>query len=202
MGEKRENKKSLLGYNRVYFLYADRDCCLGFSISDVTFSELTSVWGVSAVAILDCSLNVYACGWQEALTVPAYIVAANCNNSQANPKHNYARVPAESTRCEAKMGQICTVQTNWLWCCASVTPIYIASTSLSAISYTLWRNTKWGLLQSGICRAVHKVTDLEKNPVQISKDEADEQQAHSMIPKIERYTDTLKQALTSQRQKV
>ena len=63
------------------------------------------------------------------------------------------------------------------------------------------RNTKWGLLQSGICRAVHRVTDLEKIPVQISKDEADEQQAHSMIP-VERYTDTLKQALTRQIQKV
>ena len=61
---------------------------------------------------------------------------------------------------------------------------------------------KWGLLQSGICRAVHRVTDLDKIPVRISKDEADEQQAHSMIPRTERYTDTLKQALTRQRQKV
>ena len=62
---------------------------------------------------------------------------------------------------------------------------------------------KWGLLQSEVCRAVHRVTDLEKkNPVRISKDEADEQQAHSIIPKIERYSDTLKQALTKQRQKV
>ena len=59
-----------------------------------------------------------------------------------------------------------------------------------------------GLLQSGICTAAHRVTDLEKNPVRISKDEADELQAHSMIPKFERYTDTLKQALTRQRQKV
>ena len=41
---------------------------------------------------------------------------------------------------------------------------------------------------------------MEKIPVQIFKDEADEQQAHSMIPKIDRYTDTLKQALTRQRQ--
>ena len=41
---------------------------------------------------------------------------------------------------------------------------------------------------------------MEKNPVRISKDEADEQQAHSIIPKTERYTDTLKQALTRQRQ--
>jgi len=43
---------------------------------------------------------------------------------------------------------------------------------------------------------------LEKSPVRISKDETNEQQVHSMIPKIERYTDTLKQALTRQRQKV
>ena len=49
----------------------------------MTFSEVTSVWGVSAVAILDCSLNVYACGRQKALTMPAYCVAANLNNSQA-----------------------------------------------------------------------------------------------------------------------
>ena len=73
----------MLVYNRFYFLQAGRDCCLGFSISHVTFSEVTSVWGVSAVAILDCSLNVYACGRQKALTMPAYCVAANCNNSQA-----------------------------------------------------------------------------------------------------------------------
>ena len=49
----------------------------------MTFSEVTSVWGVSAVAILDCSLNVYACDRQKALTMPADCVAANCNNSQA-----------------------------------------------------------------------------------------------------------------------
>ena len=28
-------------------------------------------------------LNVYACGWQKFQTMPAYCVAANCNNSQA-----------------------------------------------------------------------------------------------------------------------
>ena len=46
---------------------------------------------------------------------------------------------------------------------------------------------QWGLLQRGICRAVLRVTNLEKIPVRISKDEADEQQVHSMIPKIERW---------------
>ena len=59
-----------------------------------------------------------------------------------------------------------------------------------------------GLLQSGIWRAVHRVTNLEKIPVPISKDEADEHQAQSMITKTERYTNTLKQVLTRQRQKV
>ena len=59
------------------------------------------------------------------------------------------------------------------------------------------------MLQSGMCRAVHKVTDLEKKiQVRISKDDADEQQAHTMIPKTEKYTDTLKQALTRQKQNV
>ena len=42
----------------------------------------------------------------------------------------------------------------------------------------------------------------KKNPARFSKDEVDEQQAHSiMIPKTERYTDTLNQALTRHRQK-
>ena len=73
----------MLVFNRFYFLQAGRNWCLWFSISHMTFSEVTSVWGVSAVAILDCSLNVYACGQQKALTMSAYCVAANCNNSQA-----------------------------------------------------------------------------------------------------------------------
>ena len=64
--------------------------CLGRFLIDFIFCKLVettvsgspSAWGVSAVAILDCSLNVYACGRQKALTMPAYCVAANCNNSQ------------------------------------------------------------------------------------------------------------------------
>ena len=48
----------------------------------MTFPEVTSVWGVSAVAILDSSVNC-VCVWStKTLTMPAYCVAANCNNSQ------------------------------------------------------------------------------------------------------------------------
>ena len=43
---------------------------------------MTSVWGVCAVAILDSSLNC-VCVWStKKLNMPAYCVAANCNNSQ------------------------------------------------------------------------------------------------------------------------
>ena len=44
-----------------------------------------SVWGVSAVAILDSSVNC-VCVWStKKLTMPAYCVATNCNNSQTTP---------------------------------------------------------------------------------------------------------------------
>ena len=51
----------------------------------MTFPEVTSVWGVSTVAILDSSVNC-VCVWStKKLTMPAYCVAANCNNSQMTP---------------------------------------------------------------------------------------------------------------------
>ena len=40
------------------------------------------------VAILDCSLIVCVCGRQKALTMPAYCIAAHCNNSQATQSIN------------------------------------------------------------------------------------------------------------------
>ena len=46
---------------------------------------MTSVWGVSAVAILDFSVNC-VCVWStKKLTMPAKCVAANCKNSQTTP---------------------------------------------------------------------------------------------------------------------
>ena len=58
---------------------------LRFSISHVTFSEVTSVRGVSAIAILDSSVNC-VCVWStKKLTMLAYCVAANCKNSQTTP---------------------------------------------------------------------------------------------------------------------
>ena len=46
---------------------------------------MTSVWEVSAVATLDSSVNC-VCVWStKKLTMPAYCIAANCNNSQTTP---------------------------------------------------------------------------------------------------------------------
>ena len=52
-----------------------------------------SVWGVSAVAILDSSVNC-VCVWStKKLTMPAYCVAANCNNSQTTPGITMHKLP-------------------------------------------------------------------------------------------------------------
>ena len=47
--------------------------------------EVTSVWGVSVVAILDSSVKC-VCVWStKKLTMPAYCVAANCKNLRTTP---------------------------------------------------------------------------------------------------------------------
>ena len=54
---------------------------------------MTSVWGVSVVAIIDSSVN-YVCVWStKKLTMPAYCVAANCNNSQTTPDITMHELP-------------------------------------------------------------------------------------------------------------
>ena len=57
------------------------------------FPEVTSVWGVSAVVILDSSVNC-VCVWStKKLTMPAYCVAAKCNNSQMTPNITMHELP-------------------------------------------------------------------------------------------------------------
>ena len=54
---------------------------------------MTSVSGVSAVVILDSSVNC-VCMWStKKLTMPAYCVAANCNNSQTTPAITMHELP-------------------------------------------------------------------------------------------------------------
>ena len=116
------------------------------SISHVTFPKVTSVWGVSAVAILDSSVNC-VCVWSaKKLTMPAYCVAANCNNSQTTPGITMHELPRNRPAVRRKW--INLFNSNELtFLLRRITPICVASTSVSAISQTPW-NTAWGLLRS------------------------------------------------------
>ena len=59
---------------------------------------MTSVWGVGAVAMLDSSVNC-VCVWStKKLPMPAYCVAANCNNSQTIPGSSVNCVCVWSTK--------------------------------------------------------------------------------------------------------
>ena len=106
---------------------------------------MTSVWGVSAVAILDSSVNC-VCVWStKKLTMLAYCVAANYNNSQTTPG--------------ITMHELSLYNSNELtFLLRRIIPICVASTSVSAISQTPW-NTAWGLLRSW-----HDVPVLFQNP--------------------------------------
>ena len=63
---------------------------------------MTSVWGVSTVAILDSSVNC-VCVWStKKLTMPAYCVAANCNNSQTTPGITVQELPRNQSTVRQK----------------------------------------------------------------------------------------------------
>ena len=84
--EKKYLKKCLIGF-LIDFLFCRLAETTVSGSPSVTrlFPKVTSVWGVGAVAILNSSVN-YVCMWStKKLTMPAYCVAANCNNSQTTP---------------------------------------------------------------------------------------------------------------------
>ena len=57
------------------------------------FPGVTSVWGVSAVAILDSSVNCVCVWLTKKSTMPANCVAAICNNSQTTPGTTMHELP-------------------------------------------------------------------------------------------------------------
>ena len=72
---------------------------------------MTSVWGISAVAILD-SLVICVCVWStKKLTMPAYCVAANCNNLQMTPGITMHELP--HSRPAIKRKWIKFIQFKW-----------------------------------------------------------------------------------------
>ena len=102
---------------------------------------MMSVWGVSAVAILDFSklcMRVV----DKKLTMPAYCVAANCNNAQTTPGITMHKLPRNRPTVRRKwMKFIQFKRADFL---AARHPAHLCSnTSVSAISQTPW-NTAWG----------------------------------------------------------
>ena len=96
---------------------------------------MTSVWGVSAVAILDSSVNC-VCMWStKKLTMPAYCVATNCNNSQTTPGITMHKLLRNQPAVRRKW--ISLYNSNELtFLLRRITPICVASTSVSVISQT------------------------------------------------------------------
>ena len=73
---------------------------------------------------------MYACGRQKKLTMPAYCVAANCNNLQMTPgitMHELLR-RRPTVRGENRLSLYNSNQLTFLLC--RITPICVASTSL------------------------------------------------------------------------
>ena len=101
---------------------------------------MTSVWGVSAVAILDSSVNC-VCVWStKKLTTLAYYVATNCNNSQTTPGITIHELPRN--RPAVKRKWISLYNSNELtFLLHRIMPICVASTSVSAILQTPWNTT-------------------------------------------------------------
>ena len=88
------------------------------------------------------------------LTMPAYCVAANCNNSQTTPGITMHELPRNRP---ASGLSLCT-SNELTFLLRRIMPICVASTSVSVISQTPW-NATWGLLQSW-----HDVPVLFQNP--------------------------------------
>ena len=89
------------------------------------FPEVTWVWGVSAVVILDSSVNC-VCVWStKKLTMPAYCFATNCNNSQTTPGITVHELPHNRPTVRQKWIQFiqfkraeksCLACSNWYGC--------------------------------------------------------------------------------------
>ena len=121
---------------------------------------MTSVWGVSAVAILDCSLTVYACGQQKALPCWPTVLQQTVTT--------HKQLCTSSRGIDPLWGENGSnlYNSNEL----RLSHAHLCSEHFAECDFVnFMRNTKWGLLQSGICRAVHWVTDLEQIPARISK---------------------------------
>ena len=120
-------------FNQFYFLSRVlRQSC--------DFPGVTLVWGVSVVAILDSSVNC-VCVWStKKWTMPAYCVAANCNNSQTTPGITMHKLPRNWPAVRQKW--IKFIQFIWADFLAAPHHAHLCSEHFSEC------NIAWGLLRS------------------------------------------------------
>ena len=104
--------------------------------------------------MLDSSVKC-VCVWStKKLTMPSYCVAANCNNSQTTPGITMHELPRN--RSAGRRKWIKFIQFEQLtFLLRRITPICVASTSVSAISQTPWNTAG---------RSWHDVPVLFQNP--------------------------------------
>ena len=112
----------------------------------MTFPEVTSVWGVSTVAILDSSVNC-VCVWStKKLTMPAYCVATNCNNSQTTPGITMHELPRNRPAVRRKWVKF--IQFKRADFLAAPHHAHLCREHFNeCVSQTPW-NTAWGLLRT------------------------------------------------------
>ena len=95
---------------------------------------MTSVWGVSAVAILDSSVNC-VCVWStNKLTMPAYCVAVNGNNSQMTPGITMHELPRNPPAVRRKW--IKFIQFKWAYFLAAQHHDHLCSEHFSECDFT------------------------------------------------------------------
>ena len=104
--------------------------------------------------MVDSSVNC-VCVWStKKLTMPAYCVAANCNNSQTTPGITMHELPRNRPAVRRKWIKFIQFKrADFL--AGRITPICVASTSVSAISQTPWNTAS---------RSWHDVPVLFQNP--------------------------------------
>ena len=119
----------------------------------MTFPEVTSVWGVGAVAILDSSVNCVCVWLTKKLTMLAYCVAANCKNLQMTPGIAMHELP-RNWPAVSESGLNLYNSNELTFLLRHIMPICIASTSVSVISHSAW----------GLLRSWHDVPVLFQNP--------------------------------------
>ena len=115
---------------------------------------MTSVWGVSAVALLGSSVNC-VCVWStKKLTMPAYCVAVNCNNSQMTPGITMHELPRNQPAVRRKRIKFIQFKQADFLAAPHHTHLCIEHFSECDFAKTTTWNTAWGFASSTLSESL------------------------------------------------